>query len=52
MFVEQQQCVEVCLGRYKSRLVAGGHVLSPTLDVVYSGVVSLRAPHLLRGRTK
>ena len=34
-------------GRYKSRLVAGGHVLPPTLDVVYSGVVSLRAVRLI-----
>ena len=34
-------------GRYKSRLVAGGHVLPPTLDVVYSGVVSLRAVCLI-----
>ena len=34
-------------GRYKSRLVAGGHVLPATLDVVYSGVVSLYAVRLI-----
>ena len=34
-------------GRYKSRLVAGGHLTDPNTESVYSGVVSLRGIRLV-----
>ena len=34
-------------GRYKARLVAGGHLTGPPLESVYSGVVSLRSVRLI-----
>ena len=34
-------------GRYKSRLVAGGHVLPPPIESVYSGVISLMSIRLI-----
>ena len=34
-------------GRYKSRVVTGGHLTDTTLESVYSGVVSLRGVRLI-----
>jgi hypothetical protein len=29
-------------GRYKARLIAGGHLTDPNTEIIYSGVISLR----------
>ena len=34
-------------GRYKARLVTGGHLTEVNIDSVYSGVVSLRGIRLI-----
>ena len=34
-------------GRHKARYVAGGHLMDPPLDSVYSGVVSLQSLQLV-----
>ena len=34
-------------GHHKARYVAGGHLTDPPLDIVYSGVVSLRSLRLM-----
>jgi Reverse transcriptase (RNA-dependent DNA polymerase) len=34
-------------GRQRSRLVAGGHLTEPAIDIVYSGVVSFRGIRLV-----
>ena len=34
-------------GRHKARFVAGGHLTQPSIESVYSGVVSIHSIHLI-----